>query len=227
MTASRLLNSLRAQSQMAAQGRGSMRLGLVTSYDPATYSVKVSMQPDNVESGWVPLAAQAVGNGWGILTPPAIGDQILVLMQDSDPEAGVAAWCLFNNVDVPPAVPTGEFWMVHKTGSYLKFLTDGSVAMNVAKNLTASVTGTTQITATGAVTLTTQSDVTATIAGKLSASVSGTGTLSASSWSITGNVSLNGTFTSTGDVVGNGHSLTSHVHGGVSSGASNTGTSIG
>ena len=227
MTASRLLNSLRAQSQMAAQGRGSMRLGLVTSYDPATYSVKVSMQPDNVESGWVPLAAQAVGNGWGILTPPAIGDQILVLMQDSDPEAGVAAWCLFNNVDVPPAVPTGEFWMVHKTGSYLKFLTDGSVAMNVAKNLTASVTGTTQITATGAVTLTAQSDVTATIAGKLSASVSGTGTLSASSWSITGNVSLNGTFTSTGDVVGNGHSLTSHVHGGVSSGGSNTGTSIG
>ena len=227
MTASRLLNSLRAQSQMAAQGRGSMRLGLVTSYDPATYSVKVSMQPDNVESGWVPLAAQAVGNGWGILTPPAIGDQILVLMQDSDPEAGVAAWCLFNTVDVPPVVPTGEFWMVHKTGSYLKFLTDGSVAMNVAKNLTASVTGTTQITATGAVTLTAQSDVTATIAGKLSASVSGTGTLSASSWSITGNVSLNGTFTSTGDVVGNGHSLTSHVHGGVSSGGSNTGTSIG
>ncbi len=227
MTASRLLNSLRAQAQMAAQGRGSMRLGLVTSYDPATYSVKVSMQPDNVESGWVPLAAQAVGNGWGILTPPAIGDQILVLMQDSDPEAGVAAWCLFNNVDVPPVVPTGEFWMVHKTGSYLKFLTDGSVAMNVAKNLTASVTGTTQKTSTGAVTLTTQSDVTATIAGKLSASVSGTGTLSASSWSITGNVSLNGTFTSTGDVVGNGHSLTSHVHGGVSSGGSNTGTSIG
>ena len=204
-----------------------MRLGLVTSYDPSKYAVKVSMQPDNVESGWVPLAAQAVGNGWGILTPPAIGDQILVLMQESDPDAGVAAWCLFNSVDVPPAVPTQEFWMVHKTGSYLKFLTDGSVSVNVAKNLTAVVAGTTQVTATGAVTLTAQSDVTANISGKLSASVSGTGTLSASSWSITGNVSLSGTFTATGDVIGNGHNLTSHVHGGVSPGSSNSGTPIG
>jgi phage baseplate assembly protein V len=227
MTASRLLNSLRAHSQMAGQGRGSMRLGLVTSYDPATYSVKVSMQPDNVESGWIPVAAQAVGNGWGILTPPRIGDQILVLMQDSDPEAGVAAWCLFNNVDVPPAVPSGEFWMMHKTGSYLKFLTDGSVDMHVAKNLTASVAGTTQITATGAVTLTAQADVTATIAGKLSATATGTGTLSASSWSITGNVSLTGTFTATGDVIGKGHNLSTHVHSGVTSGSSNSGTPIG
>lgn len=212
---------------MAAQGRGSMRLGLVTSYDPAKYAVKVNMQPDGVETGWVPLAAQAVGNGWGILTPPAIGDQILVLMQESDPDAGVAAWCLFNSIDVPPAVPSQEFWMVHKTGSYLKFLTDGSVSVNVTKNLTATVAGTTQITATGAVTLTAQANVTATIGGNLSATATGTGTLSASSWSITGNVSLNGTFTATGTVTGNGHNLSTHVHGGISTGSSNSGTPIG
>lgn len=130
MTMDRLLNSLRAQAQMAGQGRGSMRLGLVSGYDPASYSVKVTFEPDGAETGWIPLGALAVGDGWGILAPPAIGDQIEVLMQDSDSNAGVAASCLFNNVDVPPTVQSGEIWMLHKSGAFFKLTNDGKGSLS-------------------------------------------------------------------------------------------------
>jgi phage gp45-like len=39
---------------------------------------------------------------------------------------------------------------------------------------------------------------------------------------INANVQVNGTITATGDIVGNGHSLSNHVHGGVQAGSSTT-----
>jgi hypothetical protein len=35
-------------------------------------------------------------------------------------------------------VPSGEFWLVHQSGSYLKFTNDGDVLMNAARNMTLS-----------------------------------------------------------------------------------------
>lgn len=160
----RLMNAVRAQAQMATQERGSMRLGLVSAYDPDTYSIKVQFQPDNSETGWIPLGALSVGNGWGILAPPVLGDQVAVLMQDSDPNAGVAAWRLFNNEDVPPSVPSGEMWLLHKSGAFFKLTNDGKATFSDGHGATVVLNGDGTITSTGTWThqgaLTVQQDLT-------------------------------------------------------------------
>lgn len=48
--------------------------------------------------------------------------------------------------------------------------------------------------------------------------------ISGSDITITGNITVNGTITSTGDTIAAGISVSTHVHGGVSSGNNNTGT---
>ena len=143
------MNAMRAQAQIATQDRGSMRLGLVSGYDPATYSIKAQFQPDDSETGWIPLGALSVGNGWGILAPPMLGDQVAVLMQDSDPNAGVAAWRLFNNEEVPPAVPAGEMWLLHKSGAFFKLTNDGKATFSDGHGASVVLNGNGTITSTG------------------------------------------------------------------------------
>lgn len=52
--------------------------------------------------------------------------------------------------------------------------------------------------------------------------VSGNGANGSKVGTINGNLQINGTTTTTGDVVANGISVDSHTHGGVQSGGSNT-----
>lgn len=203
-----LQNVMRAQAMMAQQGKQHSRLGIVTAYDPNTYSVKVQFPPDASETGWIPMGALAVGSGWGILAAPVLGDQIEVVFQDGDRDAGIAGMRLFDNQSPPPVVPSGEFWIVHKTGSALKFHNDGKVE------------------------LITNSDLTATVGGKLTATVTGTGTLSAASWDITGNVTMESNLTVNGStavkaITSNAHDISStHTHTGVTSGSGVSGPPV-
>jgi phage baseplate assembly protein V len=88
-----------------------------------------------------------------------------------------------------------------KTGSYFKFNTDGSLAIN-------SVAATT-ITSTGAVNLTAPSV-----------------TVTAPTVNITGNVTITGNAVITGTLTTNGIGFATHVHGGVQTGGGNTGVAI-
>ncbi|MDD2795898.1 MAG: baseplate assembly protein, partial [Acidocella sp.] len=54
---------------------GVARFGLVSSFDSATYSAKVLIQPENVLSGWLPIVSTWVGAGWGLAAPPPLGAQ--------------------------------------------------------------------------------------------------------------------------------------------------------
>ncbi len=134
----KLLNAVRLQAQMAANGRAVTRIGLVDSYDPNTYAVKVRLQPENAITGWLPLLSPWIGNGWGIFAPPTIGDMIEVSFQEDDPNVGLAGQRFYNDSDRPLAVTSGEFWLVHKSGSVLKFHNDGSVELIAAGTLTSS-----------------------------------------------------------------------------------------
>lgn len=136
-----LLNSMRAVAQQATQSRASTRHGLVTSYDPNTYAVKVTLQPDNVVTGWIPLKSPWIGNGWGLFCPPSIGDAVEVDFQEDDAGVGSVGMRFFNDADRPLPCPSGEFWLVHQSGSRLKFENDGSVELHAAADLRATVAG--------------------------------------------------------------------------------------
>lgn len=131
----RLLNTMRAQALMAQSGKASVRLGLVSSYDPANYCVKVRLQPEDFETGWLPLAAPWVGNGWGMFCPPTPGDMVEIQFQEGSAEAGIACLRLYNDSDRPLSVPSGEFWLVHASGAYLKLTNDGKVSLSAGTEI--------------------------------------------------------------------------------------------
>jgi len=122
-----LLHTISEQAQHAADRKATSTPGIVTSYNPATYSVKVTLQPDEVETGWLPLLSQQVGNGFGLYSPPNPGDLVHVLFTDGEIEAGVVVGAYYNNVDVPLAVPAGEVWLVHASGAFVKLTNAGEL----------------------------------------------------------------------------------------------------
>lgn len=124
----RFLNVLRAQAASLDQAAGRPRFAVVSSVDPARAAVRVMFQPENLLSGWLPLVSSWVGAGWGLCCPPTPGDQVLILPHEGDPENAVALGSIWNEGDTPPPAPSGELWMVHATGSFLKLRTDGSIA---------------------------------------------------------------------------------------------------
>ena len=127
-------NSMRQEAQRAAGNMGLSRVGIIDGYDPAHYSVKVRIQPENTLTGWLPLTTPWVGNGWGMYAPPSLGDIVDVHYQQGSTDAGFVQQRFFSNTVQPLAVPSGEFWLVHKSGSFFKLHNDGSVEVNTSGN---------------------------------------------------------------------------------------------
>ncbi|UZJ58547.1 phage baseplate assembly protein V [Pseudomonas sp. KU26590] len=126
MTMANLLNAAR---QYQGDGSTYSRSGTISGYDPGSHCVKVTIQPEGYDTGWIQLAALGVGNGWGVMVGPQIGDEVSVAFDDGDPNLGKVTGRYFSDVSPPPAVQSGETWIVHKSGSLLKFHNDGSVEL--------------------------------------------------------------------------------------------------
>lgn len=127
MTVARLANQMRMQAALSQGLIGKPKQGLVTSYDPDHYAVKVKLQPEGIETGWLPIETPMSGVGWGVYFGPSNGDLATVVFLEGDREVG---WCmgfLPNDADKPPKVLAGEMHLIHKGGSFLKFLADGKI----------------------------------------------------------------------------------------------------
>ena len=109
MSMEHLKNQMRQAAQLAANVIAKPRHGLISSYDPANHAVKVTIQPEGVETGWLPLKSLWIGNGWGLFCAPNIGDAVEVTFQEGSVEAGSAGHRFFNDEDRPLNVPAGEF----------------------------------------------------------------------------------------------------------------------
>lgn len=103
------------------------RVGTVTSYDPKTHSVKLSRQPEGIETGFIPLGSHAIGNGWGIVSGAQIGDQFVMGFINGDIEVPFIMSRLFSDQETPPSVNAGELVIKHQSGSTIKMAQDGSV----------------------------------------------------------------------------------------------------
>lgn len=129
MSGARHQNHMRMQAALAQGLVGKPKGGLVTDYDPDHYAVKVMLQPENIETGWLTIETAMAGNGYGIYAAPTNGDQAMVSFLEGDKEVGWCTGFLPNDVDQPPSVPAGQIWVLHKDGAFLKFLPDGVVAL--------------------------------------------------------------------------------------------------
>jgi len=126
----RLLNIIKAHAEALDCGGGQPRFGVVASVDTNSACARVTLQPEGVLSGWLPVLSPWVGAGWGLSCPPSPGDQVMVLAQEGNAEHGVIIGAAFSTTQLPPATPVGEFWLVHGSGSFIKLQNDGTIRMS-------------------------------------------------------------------------------------------------
>lgn len=124
---SALQNQMRLQAAMARGAFADAAIGVVSSLDIENYCAKVRLQPQNVETGWLPIASMWVGGGWGMFAPIPVGTQVTVVFAEASLDSGIITGALFHDRMRPLGCPEGEFWLVHEGGAHLKFFNDGNV----------------------------------------------------------------------------------------------------
>lgn len=143
-------------SNMDAQN-AQPRFGVVQSYNPNNHTARVMIQPEEVLSGWLPVATGMSSNGWGIVVPPIIGTQVLMTPVDGDNGSMVIVGSVYSKTNQPPkpsaaiagaAAPVvpGEIALVSQDGNVvIRLGADGtlyiksSVSVNI-ETQTANVT---------------------------------------------------------------------------------------
>ena len=130
---------MRAQQSMGSFA--GTRQGLISAYDPKEYAIKVSLQPTGEETGWIPLGTPWAGNGFGFAAGPMIGAEVEVDFDSGTIGVGMAGSQFYNNEDRCPGPPSGELWIVHQSGSLLKFLNSGAVVIQDKSGTVFSLNG--------------------------------------------------------------------------------------
>ena len=140
----RILNQMKLQASMSNEYSNPI-IGFVSSYDKNNYCCKITIFPDDpitgnkaIVSGWIPVGSVWVGNGWGLFCPPTVGDMVEVDFQEGDFEAGHCDWRFYNDINRPVTAESGVFYVIHKSGSCIKFENNGSVLLQAHTNLTCS-----------------------------------------------------------------------------------------
>jgi len=149
---SRLENAMRIRMQGDASTSTNCRWGIVNGAKDAT--VKVLIQPEGVQTDWLPLLSSAVGGGWGLVHVPPNGTPVFLIPDAGDHESFVVAGSTWSATNAPPAAAQGEVWLVHSSGSFVKLTNDGKLSIQDAggcslvfsNNGTATLTGTLAVT---------------------------------------------------------------------------------
>ncbi|HQT26280.1 MAG TPA: hypothetical protein PLK99_06745, partial [Burkholderiales bacterium] len=116
----------------------STKYGNVTAYDPNDYTVKVIIQPIGIETGFIPLAAAWVGNNYGAVFGPQIGDSVRLDFVDGSYQAALVGGRFFNNSARPPVVQAGQGAIIDKAGSYVKLNGDGTITLGAPTGITST-----------------------------------------------------------------------------------------
>jgi uncharacterized protein involved in type VI secretion and phage assembly len=126
-----------------------VRVGVISSYDPATHAVKLTMQPEGIQTGWVSIATDGIGNGFGIYSGPTIGDSVIVAYHEGDKKTPIVIGRLPTNEETPIPTQSGEIIAQSAFSSFLKLLMDGSVTLQDKGGASIAFDGQGNITATG------------------------------------------------------------------------------
>ncbi|MBM2884109.1 hypothetical protein JFK97_06865 [Chromobacterium phragmitis] len=202
------------------------RKGQITSYDPGNYAVKVLIQPDGVETGWMQLDAVGVGNGWGVAIGPQVGDEVSVGFEMGNTNNGSVISRHFNDVNQPIGPPSGEVWLVHQSKASIKLTNDAKITATdpsgtvwqLSNDGNVRITGNLVVSGSATIGGNTLTKGTTTSQGQI-VGQGGMAVSGGSGASVTGNMSISG-----GDVTADGISLKNHRHGNVQNGGGITGT---
>lgn len=120
------LNVIRREAERVDVRSTSWAVGVIDSYDKATHSAKVKLQPEGVVSGLLPLNSLAIGKSFGIHVAPKVGDPVLVHFHEGDREAGLIMGRFFTDAHQPVGIEEGEYLLKHEKGQQVFFKKDGT-----------------------------------------------------------------------------------------------------
>lgn len=149
----RFLNAVKAEASALDRSRGQPRFATVTSVDTNRPAVRVSLQPEGVLTGWLPVLSPWVGAGWGLSCPPTPGDQVLVVAQEGDSDHGVVIGRAWSDSATTPTTPAGEFWLTHQSGTFIKLTNDGTIRIQGSVFVNGGIFATGDVHAKGNVTI--------------------------------------------------------------------------
>ena len=80
-------------------------LGIVSAVDPVNHAIKVRIQPDNVETGWIPDVAGVQAGNLRVSCPSEPGTHVALLPLEGDGEHLIAIGAVFDTVVTAPVSP--------------------------------------------------------------------------------------------------------------------------
>ena len=142
----RLINAMKSQAASVAGRIAVNRWGVVTSVDPTGPFVKVTIQPDGVQSGWLPVAQSGAGGGMTAVVIPDVGMHALLVPDMGDAGHYIVVGFGHNDTVPIPVVPAalpgtlsgtpsaaqtpwqaGEAGFVHKSGATFRMTAAGTI----------------------------------------------------------------------------------------------------
>jgi hypothetical protein len=136
MSMNKFRNNVLSLAGLQFSNFGFATTGIVTQINPENSSlVRVQIseafndQPALV-TGWIPVASPWSGDGFGFFAPPSYNDLVLLIFAEGDMQSPIAGVRIFNDEDRALNVPSGELWLVHKSGSFIKLTNDGKLGLN-------------------------------------------------------------------------------------------------
>ncbi|GEK96294.1 baseplate assembly protein [Gluconobacter kanchanaburiensis] len=88
------------------QGRTAHTMfGIVSAVDPVNHAVKVRIQPENVETGWIPDAGSVHAGDLRVSCPSSPGTHVILQPVEGDGEHLVVTGCIFDTVVMAPVSP--------------------------------------------------------------------------------------------------------------------------
>jgi phage baseplate assembly protein gpV len=140
------LERMKLEAMMADSRIGRLRHAIVSAVDAKTHTVKVTIQPEGIESGWIPDSGFAAG-GLKIACPCEVDTQVVIAPMEGDAEHPVIVGRLFDATKTPPVSPAsgdvvqpGEIGIFADQGVYLHLSRKGIAIggdLHVAGRITA------------------------------------------------------------------------------------------
>ncbi len=128
---------MRREAAIAVGSREFKGTLVVTAFDPSTYAIKGMIVPHEIESNWIQMTGDHIGNGFGNVAGPKVGsadaldgDQFNVEYDNGDPNTPIATHRIFSDSDVPPTVQAGEMMRRHQLGQQLFFNAAGDAILS-------------------------------------------------------------------------------------------------
>lgn len=130
-----LVNAIKRHTAAQIAQIGQTRMATVASVNPSNYTARVMIQPEGVLSGWLPIMAHQIGSGWGLVSPPMPGEQVVVQPTEGASEHGIIIGRVFSTDTPPPNiysdprdqgstshVQPGEIGLVHEDGTFIRLV---------------------------------------------------------------------------------------------------------